>query len=352
MALSYGRHGPRNMTRHRSFLLAAAALGGLLLPAFQSPAPTAVAPATRPAVEEVEIAKVVDGDTIHVRRKGQVEKLRLLSVDTEERLGNGVQGTSTKPQTVFGEECALWAQKFFADLGKDGQPAKIGLVFPGGAEQRDVYGRLLCQVILPDGTNYELMLVKLGKSPYFNKYGNDLLDHEGFVAAQKAAQEAKLGIWDPKTNEPKAPGAPAAKRPYKELLAWWDVRAQAVDGYRKRAASTPDDVADCEDPLALGRAAGAGKDVDCFGEIDRVFDEKNGDLTVLMRSGAKEKALRVRIPVAARKRFDDLHFEDHTREFRQNYFWVKGRVKGGDRGFSMVTDEPVSWRLGGPEPAK
>src|SRR6185369_6915200 len=110
-------------------------------------------------------------------------------------------------------------------LGKDGESPKIGLLFPGGVEQRDVYGRLLCEVILPDGTNYDLMLVKLGKSPYFNKYGNDQVDHAAFVAAQKKAQEEKLGIWNPKANEPETKGAPSAKRPYAELLPWWDARA-------------------------------------------------------------------------------------------------------------------------------
>ena len=91
-----------------------------------------------PPKETFEIERVVDGDTLWVRREGRVEKLRLLSVDTEERLGKGHAASETKPQTVFGEETALWAQDVFGKLEKDGAKARVGLVFPSGREQRDV----------------------------------------------------------------------------------------------------------------------------------------------------------------------------------------------------------------------
>lgn len=302
----------------------------------------------------VEIEKVVDGDTIHVRRAGHVEKLRLLSVDTEERFGPGHTGTATKPLTVFGEETALWAEKLFADLAKDaapGKPLKIGLLFPGGGEKRDVYGRLLCHVLLPDGTDYNLMLVQLGKSPYFNKYGDDAIDHAAFVAAQRSAREAKLGIWDPSTNEPKTPGAPESKRPYPELIAWWNARALAVESWRKRSTTEPAKVADAEDPATLDQAARSGAEVEVFGEVDRIFPEKNGDKTVLFRTSEKGEATRVVIPAAFVSDHDKLDLSALTREFRQNYVWVRGVVRRGSRGFEMRSDGPERWRRAGPEPA-
>jgi micrococcal nuclease len=302
----------------------------------------------------VEIEKVVDGDTIHVRRGGRVEKLRLLSVDTEERFGPGHTGTATKPLTVFGEETALWAEKLFADLSKGaapGKPVNIGLLFPGGAEKRDVYGRLLCHVLLPDGTDFNLMLVQLGKSPYFNKYGDDAIDHEAFVAAQRSAREAKLGIWNPSTNEPKTPGAPESKRPYPELLAWWNARAIAIESWRKRFTAEPGKVADAEDPATLDRAARAGAEVEVFGEVDRIFPEKNGDKTVLFRTSEKGEATRVVIPAAFVSDHDKLDLSALTREFRQNYVWVRGVVHRGSRGFEMRSDGPERWRRAGPEPA-
>lgn len=316
-----------------------------------------------PPTELFEVVKVVDGDTIHVRRQGEVQKLRLLSVDTEERLGKGFQGSATKPQTIFGEQCALWAQKFFAELAQDGEPTRVGLLFPvdpldprspGAAapsnEKKDSYGRLLCDVILPDGTDYDLLLVALGKSPYFNKYGNSVLDHDEFVALQRQAQEKQLGIWNPHTNEPTTSATPSAKRPYRELLDWWDARAAAVDDFRHRRHATPETVIDAEDADALLQAAGCEREVEVFGEVAELFDEADGDQTVLMRASKQNKAVRVRIPAELRAQHAELDLGAQTQEFRQNYAYFKGRVTSGERGFEMRSDDPARWRRAGPEP--
>ncbi|MEM7517800.1 MAG: thermonuclease family protein, partial [Planctomycetota bacterium] len=162
-----------------------------------------------PPSELFDVTRIVDGDTIWIRRNEKEEKLRLLSVDTEEKLG--VDVSPTKPGTVFGEECALWAQRFFIGMGSDEEPPKVGLAFPDGREARDIYGRLLCNVVLADGTDFNVMLVRLGKSPYFNKYGNSRICHEAFVAAQIESRAADRGIWDPETNKPKTANTPAAK---------------------------------------------------------------------------------------------------------------------------------------------
>jgi endonuclease YncB( thermonuclease family) len=323
------------------------------VPVSLAQAPVATAPRAadrKTEAEWVDLEKVVDGDTLRVRRHGKSELLRLLCVDTEERLGPGHPASATKPQTVFGEETALWAEKVFAGFAKDGAPAKVGLVFPGGAEKHDVYDRLLCHVLLPGGEDYNLTLVKLGKSPYFNKYGNDLLDDAGFAAAQRAARQAKLGIWDPATNEPKTPGAPSAKRPYAELIAWWNARSIAVESWRKVSAARPSAV-DAEDPSALARAEASGEEVDVFGEVDRIFEEKSGDRTVLFRCVEKGSALRVVVPAAQKEAHAALDLDAATREFRQNYVWVHGRIARGARGFEMRSEGADRWRRAGPEPA-
>lgn len=335
-------------------MLAAIALAALpcAAPAIQTAPGAAPALVDRRAEAEwVELQRVVDGDTLHVRRAGRTEKLRLASVDTEERLGSGHASSPTKPQTVYGEESALWAEALFAGLQKDGEPLRVGLLFPGGVEQRDVYGRLLCHVLLPDGTDYNLMLVRAGRSPYFNKYGNDLLDPAAFAEAQIAARRARLGIWNPATNEAGTAGVPSAKRPYPELLAWWNARALAVDAYRERASREPDAVADAGDPASLARAARGDRAVDVFGEIDRLFDESDGSRTVLFRTSLPDQALRVRIPAATRAAHEAFPWAAATREFRQNYAWVQGRVARGERGFEMRSEGPERWRRAGPEPA-
>lgn len=320
----------------------------------QAPVATAPRPADsqiarKAEAEWVDLEKVVDGDTLRVRRNGKSQSLRLLSVDTEERLGPGHPASATKPQTVFGEETALWAEKLFAGLAKDGAPAKVGLVFPGGAEKHDVYDRLLCHVLLPGGEDYNLMLVKLGKSPYFNKYGNDSIDDASFAAAQRSARQAKLGIWDPATNEPKTPDAPSARRPYAELIAWWNARSIAVENWRKVSAARPSAV-DAEDAEALARAEASGEDVDVFGELERIFEEKNGERTVLFRGVEKGSALRIVVPLALKEAHAALDLDAATREFRQNYVWVHGKIGRGPRGFEMRSEGADRWRRAGPEP--
>ncbi|HVS12171.1 MAG TPA: thermonuclease family protein [Planctomycetota bacterium] len=309
--------------------------------------------------ELFEVVEVVDGDTLHVLRGGRLEKLRLASVDTEEKLSSGASRDPLKPRTVFGEECALWAKRFFADLAEDGARPKVGLLFPDAAaaggersrEARDVYGRLLCHVILPDGRDFNLLLVQLGKSPYYNKYGNDLLCHEAFVAAQREARARKIGIWDPRTNRPRTAGAPRARRDYARLLAWWEARAQAVEAYRARRADNPAGTADAEDPASLSAAARSGDEVAVFCSVDRLFDERDGSLTVLMRAVEPERALRVSLAAERRGAFDAHELARRSEPFRQNYLWAHGRLERDRRGWRMEVSEPSRLALAGPEPA-
>ncbi len=302
-----------------------------------------------PPKELFEVARVVDGDTIHIYREGRLEKLRLLSVDTEERITGRANVSSTKPETVFGEECALWAQEYFATLAEDGRPARVGIVFPTAEERRDVYDRLLCHVVLPDGTDFDLLLVQLGKSPYFNKYGNSLICHEAFVAAQAEARKAQLGIWDPAVNQPKTEGARAARRPYDRLLPWWQARADAIDAFRRAAAGDPLLHVDAESPEGLARSARAElPEVEAFGQIYRVFEEDDGSRTVLFRSGDKAHSLRVRIAQEDVRAHAALDFQVVRREFAQNFLYVKGRLVETDRGFELRSLGPDAWRVAEP----
>ena len=300
------------------------------------------------------VTRVVDGDTIYVERAGQVEKLRLLSVDTEEKLtGNSNLGPN-KPETVFGEECALWAAEFFEARATEEGPARVGLRFPGGVEARDIYGRLLCHVILDDGTDFNLLLVQKGKSPYFNKYGNSRICHADFVAAQRAAQAEKLGIWNPATNAAATPGAPAAKRPYAKLMPWWQARADAIDAFRTASAADPAGHVDSEDPVGLAAAVKLGEPVRVFGSPYQLFDEQDGSLTVLFRAPDRDQPLRGRISKARRPAFEAHGIERTTEEFHQNYVWVTGVVTNAAPdarpGFDLVLDDPQQWALAGPEP--
>jgi endonuclease YncB( thermonuclease family) len=312
--------------------------------------PAVAAPiTTRPDVAAwVDVVRVVDGDTIHVKLGDKVEKLRLLCVDTEEKLGSGVSSL-TKPQTVFGEACALWAIDYFRALEKDGAPARIGLLFPKGREHhRDVYGRLLCHVILPDGTDYNVMIVKLGKSPYFTKYGYSEVDHAAFVAAQDEARSKHIGIWDPATNAPLTPGTPSAARPYDKLLPWWNLRADAVRVFDAERAKDPERVFDAESGTSLAEAVAHSTDgtVSVFGEIDRVFDEADGSQTVLFRAAQRAEALRVHIPRENVASLATAELSKRGAEFQQNYVWYRGRIERSGKSFRSTCTRAAAWSDG------
>jgi len=298
-----------------------------------------------PPTELYEVVKIVDGDTIHILRGGEKEKLRLLSVDTEEKLSPGMTSDPSKPQTVFGEETRLWTLAFFEQFRSQDGKLRVGLRFPEERESYDVYGRLLCHVLLPDGTDFNLLLVELGKSPYFNKYGHSLIAHDDFVRAQVRARRNLLGIWDPLTNEPATAGAPTAKRPYDRLLPWWQARANAIDAYRRRAAADPLKVLHAENPDDLDAAFAAQlAEVTIFGSPDRFFEESDGSQTVLLRATDRSRALRIRIPKEARPAFESFDLESLREQYHQNYVFVRGVLRRGERGLEIVTASPNSWQ--------
>lgn len=166
------------------------------------------------------VVKVIDGDTVDVKLPdGKVERLRLLSVDTEESYNS-----PSKPSTPFGKRTSAWAKSYI----HKGEPCEVEY----GPEYRDVYKRLLAYFWY-EGENYNLKIVRDGRSPYFTKYGYSVLHHEEFVAAEAAAKAEKLGLWNPKERGD-------LRGDYAELEAWWNGRADALRDFEKQAAQRRD----------------------------------------------------------------------------------------------------------------
>ncbi|MBK7641475.1 MAG: thermonuclease family protein [Planctomycetes bacterium] len=332
------------------------ALAALAFPApHAQEAPSAVRPSAAkadaaqfPVHEWVELVKVVDGDTLQVRRAGAIAKLRLLCVDTEERFHPGQSSSGSKPQTVFGEETALWAEAFFAGLAHEGEALRVGLCFPHDREQLDAYGRLLAHVVLPDGRDYELELVRSGRSPYFNKYGDSEVAHGAFVEAQAQAQRRKLGIWNPATNEPATPGVPAVKRPYARLLPWWNARAAALADFARRRAAGTDAPLEFADLDALEKHVGS--EVELFGEFSGKPREWHGALEYEVFGSQRGQPLRLVVPESAREALSAARIGDFGREYHQNYFYARGKLERAGRGFEVRLERPDQIRRAGPEP--
>jgi endonuclease YncB( thermonuclease family) len=194
-------------------------------------ATAAAAPPARPAgavgeTDPCKVVRVVDGDTVRVIVGGKEEALRLLAIDTEES-----HNSVAKKITPFGLETSVWAKSFI----QEGQPC----VLEYGPERRDVYDRLLAYLwLIEDGTwkDYNLQTVEKGYAPYFTKYGYSREHHAEYVAAQKAAQEKKLGVWDP-SNEGNLRGTYLGPD---GLIAWWNERADALAVFEKDARTRPD----------------------------------------------------------------------------------------------------------------
>ncbi len=183
-------------------------------------------------IKGLKLTKVIDGDTVKVEINGEVESLRLASLDTEESWAGG-----SKPVTNAGKLASAWAKNYFG-VEKDGFPAagaeiKVDIEFDTNdpvnvclQKHRGNYGRLICYVY-KDGANYNLEAVKTGWSPYFVKYGRSRLYHNEFMSAEAAAQAKAAAIWNSETN------AGGKTRNYEELVPWWHLRESIVQDFRK-----------------------------------------------------------------------------------------------------------------------
>lgn len=123
----------------------------------------------------------VDGDTIAVNMNGTVETIRFIGVDTPE---------THKPNTpvqCFGPQAAAYTKAQISNYGK------VRLQADPKDTNRDVYGRLLRYVYLPNGTLLDEKIIRQG-------YGFAYLDFPfskktEFAAAEQAAQADRTGLW-------------------------------------------------------------------------------------------------------------------------------------------------------------
>ncbi len=191
---------------------------------------------------------VVDGDTIKV--VGLDASLRLIGLDSEETfksdkalrayevgfqeyLRNEQKKTSrpVKVPTPVGMAAKKFAEAFFAGV------TSVRLERDHPKDIRDRYNRYLAYAFVKkDGkwVNYNVECVRAGMSPYFSKYGRATRFHEAFVEAQREAQAAKRGIWEPGAEH---------YLDYPARLAWWDARAAFVTEFQTAAKSKDDFVA-------------------------------------------------------------------------------------------------------------
>jgi micrococcal nuclease len=148
---------------------------------YRSDIPNDEAPATYYAT----VIKVSDGDTFTATIGDETVKARLTGVDTPESVS-----PDENRNVPFGKIAAKFTSGQL--LGKQ-------ITLKTDVSGYDKYGRLLAYVYLPDGTFYNELLVREGYARVMTVPPN-VAHAEDFLAAEKAAREEGLGIWQDYDN--------------------------------------------------------------------------------------------------------------------------------------------------------
>jgi micrococcal nuclease len=159
-------------------------LGALLLAGATTTATATGQPASRTlssAGETAPVVDVVDGDTIKATVNGRTETIRLIGLDTPET--KDPRG----PVQCYGPEATARAHQLL-----DGKTVKVEQDSTQG--QRDVYGRLLAYVWLPDDRMFEEVMISEGFGREYT-YDRPYRYQPQLKAAQENAQSSVQGLW-------------------------------------------------------------------------------------------------------------------------------------------------------------
>lgn len=130
--------------------------------------------------EKAKVSKVIDGDTIELEN-GQI--VRFVGIDTPETVD------PRRPVGCFGKEASNETKKLLSDRE---------VILQKDISDTDKYKRLLRYVYLPLDDGQILFvndyLVRAGFARVYT-FPPDVKFNEQFLQAEKAAREAKLGLW-------------------------------------------------------------------------------------------------------------------------------------------------------------
>ena len=128
-----------------------------------------------------KVVNVVDGDTVKLNVGGAVETIRLIGIDTPETVH------PSKPVECFGVEASNKAKAVLSGTS-------VLLETDSSQGTQDKYGRLLGYIILPDGTNFNKMMIEQGYA-YEYTHATPYKYQSAFKAAEKAARARGAGLW-------------------------------------------------------------------------------------------------------------------------------------------------------------
>jgi micrococcal nuclease len=146
------------------------------------PATRTTAPLPADLSSPLEVARVVDGDTIKLSGGTTI---RLIGMDTPETVD------PRKPVQCFGIEASRHAHALL-----DGQTVR--LEYDPSQGRFDKYGRTLAYLWMSDGRLYDEVMIREGYAHEYT-YDTPYKYQARFRAAEAAAREASLGLWSPAT---------------------------------------------------------------------------------------------------------------------------------------------------------
>mgnify|MGYP001023374574 CR=1 FL=1 len=129
-----------------------------------------------------EIAKVTDGDTVHVKIDGEEVTVRMKGVDTPETVD------PRKPVQCFGKEASNKTKELLVGRMVNLIPDK------GDISLFDKYGRVLAYIYRDDGLFVNEYLIKEGYAHEYT-YDKPYEMQKNFRDLEKQAREQKLGLW-------------------------------------------------------------------------------------------------------------------------------------------------------------
>ena len=134
-----------------------------------------------PAGEWYIVTRVVDGDTIVMKRDGTTDRVRLLCIDTPETVH------PQKPVECFGKEASAYTTNALTDK-------RVQLETDASQGMRDSHDRMLAYVYLEDGSLFNETIVRDGYA-YEYTYDDPYKYQNVFKQAQNVAQNNKSGLW-------------------------------------------------------------------------------------------------------------------------------------------------------------
>jgi micrococcal nuclease len=170
-------------------------------------------------------------------------------------------------------------------------------------------------------------MIKAGFSPYFTKYGHaELVGHRNrYVAAERAAQAAHIGVWDQVTVNG------SEMRNYGLLGTWWALRAALIDDYRQRRVNEPRLLNSRLDYDELARLAVEHAEITVFTELASYtrVDRRRAVVDI----GSRAQPFKLLIPdiesehgQAVLALLDNRYLTTDDHYLRRNYAYVSGRL--------------------------